>query len=55
VAVRAYTRQPRSSAEARGAAAAAIDVLRIEDGAVVEIVTFDASVFGSFGLPESVA
>ena len=30
----------------------AIDVLRIVDGAVAEIVTFDGSVFGWFGLPE---
>jgi|1185.fasta_scaffold41504_1 hypothetical protein len=31
----------------------AIDVLRIVDGAVGEIVTFDASLFGRFGLPET--
>src|SRR5688572_33280409 len=31
----------------------AIDVLRIVDGEVAEIVTFDGSVFGWFGLPES--
>jgi RNA polymerase sigma-70 factor (ECF subfamily) len=28
-----------------------LDVLRIEDGAVVEITTFDATVFPAFGLP----
>jgi RNA polymerase sigma-70 factor (TIGR02960 family) len=33
----------------------AIDVLRIEDGAISEIVTFDAGVCGAFGVPESVA
>jgi RNA polymerase sigma-70 factor (TIGR02960 family) len=32
----------------------AIDVLRIVDGAVADIVTFDGSVFGWFGLPEVV-
>jgi RNA polymerase sigma-70 factor (TIGR02960 family) len=31
----------------------AIDVLRIVDGAVADIVTFDGSVFGWFGLPEA--
>jgi RNA polymerase sigma-70 factor (TIGR02960 family) len=31
----------------------AIDVLRIADGAVADIVTFDGSVFGWFGLPEA--
>jgi RNA polymerase sigma-70 factor (TIGR02960 family) len=31
----------------------ALDVLRIEDGAVIDIVVFDASVFPTFGLPES--
>ena len=30
----------------------AIDILRVEDGAVAEIVTFGGSVFGWFGLPE---
>jgi RNA polymerase sigma-70 factor (ECF subfamily) len=29
----------------------AIDVLRIADGAVADIVTFDGSLFGWFGLP----
>jgi RNA polymerase sigma-70 factor (TIGR02960 family) len=32
----------------------AIDVLRVVDGVIAEIVTFDGSVFGWFGLPESV-
>ena len=31
--------------------AVTFDVLRIEDGVVVEITTFDASVFSAFGLP----
>ena len=31
----------------------AIDVLRIVDGAVADIVTFDGSVFSWFGLPET--
>ena len=30
----------------------ALDVVRIADGAIAEIVTFDGSVFGWFGLPE---
>ena len=30
-----------------------MEVLRIVDGAVVDIVTFDGSVFGWFGLPEA--
>src|SRR5689334_11752726 len=29
----------------------AIDVLRVQDGVVTEIVTFDGAVFGQFGLP----
>jgi hypothetical protein len=28
-----------------------MDMLRIEDGLVAEIVTFDSEVFGWFGLP----
>jgi RNA polymerase sigma-70 factor (ECF subfamily) len=32
-------------------AALALDVLRIEDGAIADIVTFDAHVFPAFGLP----
>jgi RNA polymerase sigma-70 factor (TIGR02960 family) len=32
----------------------AIDVLRIADGAIADIVTFDGAVFGWFGLPEAV-
>ena len=31
----------------------AIDVLRVTDGEIAEIVTFGPSVFGSFGLPET--
>jgi RNA polymerase sigma-70 factor (ECF subfamily) len=31
--------------------ALALDVLRIEDGAIAEIVTFDGRLFGSLGLP----
>lgn len=31
-----------------------LDVLRIEDGAIVEIVTFSDSVFDAFGLPERI-
>ena len=31
----------------------ALDVLRIVDGVVADIVTFDSSVFGWFGLPEA--
>jgi RNA polymerase sigma-70 factor (TIGR02960 family) len=30
----------------------ALDVLRIADGAIAEIVTFDGSLFGAFGLPD---
>jgi RNA polymerase sigma-70 factor (TIGR02960 family) len=33
----------------------ALDVLRLADGAIAEIVTFDGSVFGWFGLPDSLA
>ena len=36
-----------------GYEALALDVLRIGDGAIAEIVTFDASVFSWFGLPET--
>jgi hypothetical protein len=32
----------------------AIDVLRIADGAIADIITFDGSLFGCFGLPRSV-
>jgi hypothetical protein len=28
-------------------------VLRIEDGKIAEITTFDASLFAAFGLPET--
>ena len=34
--------------------ALALDVLRIVDGTVSDIVTFDGSVFGWFGLPEAI-
>ena len=27
------------------------DLLRVEDGAVAEITTFDSTLFGAFGLP----
>jgi RNA polymerase sigma-70 factor (ECF subfamily) len=33
----------------------ALDVLTIADGAVIEIVTFDGSVFDKFGLPDMLA
>jgi RNA polymerase sigma-70 factor (ECF subfamily) len=33
--------------------AMALDVLRIQDGAIADIVTFDANVFPAFGLPET--
>jgi RNA polymerase sigma-70 factor (ECF subfamily) len=47
-AVAAYVHRPGDE----GYSAMALDVLRIVDGAVAEIVTFDGSVFGWFGLPE---
>ena len=47
-AVAAYVRSPGSADTA-----AALDVLRIEDGLVREIVTFDGSLFGRFDLPAS--
>jgi RNA polymerase sigma-70 factor (TIGR02960 family) len=49
-AVACYVRRPGDD----GYSAMAIDVLRIVDGAVAEIITFDGSVFGWFGLPETV-
>jgi RNA polymerase sigma-70 factor (TIGR02960 family) len=48
-AVACYVRRPGEDR----AAPLAIDVLRIVDGAVGEIVTFDGSLFGWFGLPET--
>ena len=47
-AVAVYVRRPGDDAYAP----MAIDVLRVADGAVADIVTFDGSVFGWFGLPE---
>ncbi|WP_420122737.1 RNA polymerase subunit sigma-70 [Nakamurella sp.] len=46
-AVAAYVRGPGDTAYAP----LAIDVLRVRDGLVTEIVTFDRTVFGHFGLP----
>jgi RNA polymerase sigma-70 factor (TIGR02960 family) len=48
-AVACYVRSPGDAAYTP----LAIDVLRIADGAVADIVTFDGSVFGWFGLPET--
>ena len=48
-AVAYYVRTPGDD----GYSPMALDVLRIVDGAVAEIVTFDGSVFGWFGLPET--
>ncbi len=48
-AVANYLRRPGST-EFR---ALALDVLRIADGAVAEIVTFDDDRFAAFGLPET--
>jgi hypothetical protein len=47
-AVACYIRRPGDDAYAP----LAIDVLRIADGAVADIVTFDGSLSGWFGLPE---
>jgi RNA polymerase sigma-70 factor (ECF subfamily) len=47
-AVAMYVRRPRSSTYQ----ALTMDVLRIEDGAIAEITTFDSGVFGWFGLPK---
>ena len=46
-AVAAYVRTPGDAAYE----ALALDVLRVQDGVVTEIVTFDRAVFGHFGLP----
>jgi RNA polymerase sigma factor (sigma-70 family) len=48
-AVACYVRKPGDD----GYSPLAIDVLRIVDGAVADIVTFDGSLFGWFGLPEA--
>jgi RNA polymerase sigma-70 factor (TIGR02960 family) len=48
-AVACYARRPGDAAYSP----LAIDVLRIVDGAVAEIIAFDGSVFGWFGLPET--
>jgi RNA polymerase sigma-70 factor (ECF subfamily) len=48
-AVACYVRRPGDDAYSP----LAVDVLRIVDGAVAEIVTFDGSLFGWFGLPEA--
>jgi RNA polymerase sigma-70 factor (TIGR02960 family) len=48
-AVACYVRKPGDE----GYSPLAIDVLRIVDGAVADIVTFDGSVFSWFGLPET--
>ena len=46
-AVACYVRRPGDDAYSP----LALDVLRIVDGAVAEIVTFDGAIFGWFGLP----
>ena len=48
-AVACYVRKPGDE----GYSPLALDVLRIVDGVVADIVTFDGSVFGWFGLPEA--
>jgi len=50
-AVAAYVRRPGDD----GYTPLALDVLRIVDGAVAEIVTFDGSLFGRFGLPKTLS
>ncbi len=47
LAAAAYVRPPGES----GYRALALDVLRIEDGRITEIVTFEPTVFADFGLP----
>jgi RNA polymerase sigma-70 factor (TIGR02960 family) len=49
-AVACYVRRPGDEAHS----ALALDVLGIVDGTVADIVTFDGSVFGWFGLPEAI-
>ena len=48
-AVACYVRKPGES----DYRALAVDVLRIQEGAIAEIVTFDPSVFPSLELPET--
>jgi hypothetical protein len=48
-AVATYVRKPGDE----GYTPMALDVVRIVDGKVADIVTFDGSVFPWFGLPES--
>ena len=48
-AVAAYLRRPGDAAH-RGLA---LDVLRVEDGAIAEIITFPPTLFAAFGLPET--
>ena len=48
-AVACYVRKPGED----GYTPLALDVLRIVDGVVADIVTFDGAVFGWFGLPEA--
>jgi hypothetical protein len=45
----------RAKAGRRGYRPLAIDVLRVHDAVVTEIVTFDGSVFERFGLPATLA
>ena len=47
--VACYVRKPGDEAFR----ALALDVLRLQDGVVTEIVTFDGEVFARFGLPAS--
>jgi RNA polymerase sigma-70 factor (TIGR02960 family) len=49
-AVACYVKRPGDAAYAP----MALDVIRIEDGAVVDIVTFGTQAFPAFGLPESI-
>jgi RNA polymerase sigma-70 factor (ECF subfamily) len=49
-AVACYVRRPGDDAYAP----MAIDVVRIEDGAIAEIVTFGPEVFAAFGLPRAI-
>jgi RNA polymerase sigma-70 factor (ECF subfamily) len=51
-----FNRQPAVACYVRGPGsdhhrALALDVLRIEDGAIAEIITFDGRLFGTLGLP----
>ena len=49
-AVACYVRKPGED----GYSPLALDVLRIVDGAVADIVTFDGAVFDWFGLPDAI-